>query len=93
MKNLKFNDLLREARLNKGYSLAEISERVDIPKTTIHNIESGLIQRPKIKHLERLSHILGLDAEAIIIMSGKIPPDVYKKLIENPDLIFKIKEI
>jgi transcriptional regulator with XRE-family HTH domain len=90
---LKFNEMLRQIRLDKGFSLSDVSQRANIAKTTIHNIESGLIKRPKIEHLDKLSRCYGLNADELVIASGKIPPDVYEKLINNPDLIFKIREI
>lgn len=55
-----------ELRLKNGYSVYKLSKISGIPKTTIHEIEKGLNDNPRIKTVVALSKALNVNINEII---------------------------
>jgi transcriptional regulator with XRE-family HTH domain len=51
-------ELIREARLAAGLTMAELAERAGTSKPTVSRYENGLID-PRVETLERLLHACG----------------------------------
>lgn len=79
--------ILKEARNKKDETLDRVSKIVGISTSYIHDLENGNALRPKIAVLSILADYYGLDRDKLIIASGKIPSDVYFKIVNNPQLL------
>ena len=54
-------NLIKNARIEKGYSARELAKLCDISHTEISNIEKGLRVRPAVLTLKAFEKYLGLD--------------------------------
>jgi len=57
-------DLIREARLAAGLTMAELAERAGTSKPTVSRYENGLVD-PGAETLNRLLHACGQDLRAV----------------------------
>ena len=55
---------LREWRVLRGYSQAELAQKIGVNRATLHRWESGL-SKPFPKHLKALSTALKVDTKII----------------------------
>ena len=69
----KFNELLREARVNAGYTQSQIAEIVGVAKSTYCNWEQGT-REPNIIKLKVLAQALGVSCDYLI---GIEEPDFF----------------
>ena len=58
---MAFCNRLREARVNAGYNLAQLSSEVGVASSTLSNYEAG-IREPSLAVLAKLINTLGIDA-------------------------------
>lgn len=56
----KWSTRLTEARKGKGWSVAELARRADVPKDRLYKYEKGKAVAPRGDTLERLAHALGM---------------------------------
>lgn len=61
---------LRTARKNKGFTLAEVAEKVGSSLGYIHEIETGKAH-PSLEMLEKLSRVLDLRLELLGVEDSK----------------------
>jgi transcriptional regulator with XRE-family HTH domain len=66
----KLGALVRKARLNKGLSVRGLAETLGINYSTISYLESGQIERPAAKTLQRLSRALEIPLEDLYALAG-----------------------
>jgi transcriptional regulator with XRE-family HTH domain len=50
-------------------------------------LETGALNRPKLQFLIKLAAFYQFPADTLIIEAGKIPPDVYYKIVNYPELL------
>lgn len=89
----KLGNILNEARTARGWSLVEAGEKLGISKSQVHNLEQGYIARPKMELLEKIASVYGLPYDEVVIMGGRLPKDVYYKIVYNPELIKLIRDL
>ena len=71
MSNIKdISKLVKEARINKGYSARELAKLCDISHTEINNIEKGERVRPAILTLKAFEKYLDLDFKELATLVG-----------------------
>lgn len=84
--------LLKEARISKGYKLHHVAKYCNISIAYLSELENGKAKRPKIIILQKAAEILQTDPDVLIITAEKIPPDVYWKIVHNPQLLDIIRK-
>ena len=71
MSNIKdISKLVKEARINKGYSARELAKLCDISHTEINNIEKGERVRPAVLTLKAFEKYLDLDFKELATLVG-----------------------
>lgn len=90
--NKKIGTWVKEERKKLGWGLLEGAQKLGISKTQLHKIETGKVARPKMKFLKNVASILGLPLDEVVLSGGRLPEDVYYKIVANPELIKKIRE-
>ena len=81
-----FGARLRELRKRAGLSLMELAHRVGIDFTYLSKIENGALPPPSEKVLSKLAKALNTDKGELIILAGKIPPDIAELLTNRNTL-------
>ena len=78
-----FGTKLRELREQAGLSQREVANRVGINFSYLSKIESGAISAPSEQVLLRLAEVLDTNTDELMILAGKIPPDI-AQILKNP---------
>lgn len=60
-----FAEVLREVRLERGFSQEELADRAGLHRTYISQVERGL-KSPSLRSLEQIAQALGLPASALL---------------------------
>lgn len=68
----KLGALVRKARLDKGLSVRALAETLGINYSTISYLESGQIERPAAKTLQRISRALDIPMEDLYALAGYV---------------------
>jgi transcriptional regulator with XRE-family HTH domain len=61
LKEMKTSKKLKEARLNQGYSQAELAELAGVSQASIAMIETGARETPHPRTLRKLAGALGIE--------------------------------
>lgn len=89
----KLGNIFYEARKKNKYSLRYVGEQTQLPFSEINRLERGLIPRPKMPMLMRLIAFYGLDADKVYSLAKRLPPGVFWKLVNNPQVWGKVLEM
>ena len=73
-------------------TLKDVAIRCDISLQYLQKLEKGHAKRPKLELLYRLASYYQFPSDKLIIEAGKIPQDVYWKIVNRPDLLKVIRE-
>ena len=88
-------ELLKQG--DKRYSLRQVSQRVGIEPTYLSKIEREELPRPSEQTIKKLSQDLGLDADILLAMAGKVSADLREIICKRPqlfaELIRQLKEM
>jgi transcriptional regulator with XRE-family HTH domain len=74
--SIKFGARLRELRTTAGLTLARLADRCNIDFTYLSKIENGVLPPPSEKVISQLATVLNADKDELLILAGKIPPDI-----------------
>jgi transcriptional regulator with XRE-family HTH domain len=83
--------ILRDARKQSGDTLDKVCQRIEISNTYLSDLETGKAIRPKLSIISSLADYYGIDKDVLIVSSGKIPQDVYFKIVNNPQLLSVVR--
>lgn len=86
-----FSLYIKRKRLFNGWTLKDVSGMTGISVSHLHYLENGKIERPKMEVLKALSLIYSVDEDELVIMAGRIPTDLYKKIVNNRELLEVIR--
>lgn len=84
--------MLRRARFEADLTIKEASSKIGIAASHLHGIERGLIPRPKMATLAKLSQFYGLNYDELCIAATRIPSDAFYKVTRVPELLKVIRE-
>ncbi len=90
MKAREFGARLKELRRQAGLSQSELAKKVGVNFTYLSKIESGAKSAPSEKVILRLARVLNADSDELMILAGRIPSDIVKKL-KSPKNQFNIR--
>ena len=82
--------MLRDARKAKGLELRDAAKALGISFGTIAKIERAEYPRPKIDWLLKMAEFYELEADKIVLLANKLPPDIYWSAIDNNKVIFPL---
>lgn len=92
-KRLVLGNLLRRYRKKHGLSVRDVAQAVGIPFTNLAAMERGEKVKLKIRVLESLSSLYGIDKDVLCITAMRMPQDVFYKIVRNPHLLETIRNM
>lgn len=90
---MRLSQRLRDARKSKGLTLKDVSRRCNVSIAYIGQLETDKAFRPKIELLYKLAVYYDISSDLLINEAGKIPQDVYWKIVNNPQLVDVIRKL
>jgi transcriptional regulator with XRE-family HTH domain len=79
-----FGRLLRDKRVEKGFSLRKFAEAVGVSPTYLSQVEQGNCDPPTASRVRRMAEILGENADELIALAGRVPEDLPGILQKQP---------
>ena len=93
-KRRTFGELLREKRVEKGFSLRKFAAEVGVSPTYLSQVEQGNVQPPTADRVKRMAELLGENPDLWIALAGRVPedlPPIIQQHTEVPDLLRAVK--
>ncbi len=84
---------LREAKKkdDPAFSLRKFGEAVGLSPTFLSKLENGEMNPPKAEKIKKMAELLGVDADELLALAGKVSPDlpeiIQKKPVAMADLL------
>jgi len=91
-----FGQVLRKARIAKGYSLRKFAGKVGISPTYLSLVEQGKVEsQPTTERVHRMATLLDESPDEWIALAGRVPDDlpeiIQKQPTEMPELLREAK--
>jgi len=84
-KQKQFGEVLRKARLAKGYSLRKFAEKVGISPTYLSLVEQGKVESPPTAdRVKQMAELLGENSDEWIALAGRVPGDLPEIIQQQP---------
>ena len=93
---MRFGERLQELRKAKGYTLRDLAAKVGVGFTYLSKAENSKLafaDYPGERLIVKLAKALDADADELLIMAKKIPPQIKKRVLERPDAFRKLAEL
>ena len=93
---MRFGQRLQALRKAKGYTLRDLAAKVGVGFTYLSKAENGKLafaDYPGEALIVKLAAALDADADELLIMAKKIPPQIKKRFLERPDAFRKLAEL
>jgi transcriptional regulator with XRE-family HTH domain len=94
-KRQPFGQLLREKRIEKGFSLRKFAQLVGVSPTYLSQVEQGNVDPPTADRVKRMAELLGENPDEWIALAGRVPEDlpeiIQKQSIAVPDLLRAVR--
>ncbi|WP_027875041.1 helix-turn-helix domain-containing protein [Spongiibacter marinus] len=90
-----FGDYVRDTRerlksKDRSFSLRQVAQRVGIQPTYLSKLERGELPPPSEETAKRIAVDLGLDADVLLAMSGKVSSELRAIICQRPQLFSKL---
>ena len=72
------------------YSVRQVAERVGIEPSYLSKVERGIGSPPAEETLVRLARELGLDADVVLALAGKVSSDLQEAIRKRPQLFAEL---
>lgn len=87
--NKAFGDRIRQLREEKKqndprFSLRRFAEAVDLSPTFLSKMELGDFDPPKPDKIKKMAELLGVDADELLALAGKVDPALSDIIKEQP---------
>ena len=90
-KRRTFGELLREKRIEKGFSLRKFAAEVGVSPTYLSQVEQGNVMPPTADRVNRMAELLGENPDEWIALAGRVPEDlpgiIQKEPTAMPELL------
>lgn len=93
---MRFGQRLQELRQAKGYTLRDLAAKVGVGFTYISKAENAKLafaDFPGEALIVKLAEALDADADELLILAKKIPPQIKKRVLERPEAFRKLAEL
>lgn len=81
---MKLGEYIKSERKAKKITQRELASKIGVDFSYISKIESGETKTPSDGILEKISKILDLDAEVLMLLSNRLPDEIREKIETNP---------
>lgn len=83
-----FGQILRQKRIDKGYSLRKFAELVGVSPTYQSQVEQDKVESPPtVERLNRMADVLGENRDEFVSVAGRVPEDLPRIIQSRPDTI------
>lgn len=85
---MRFGKRVRELRQGKGYTLRALAARIGVGFTYLSKVENEKLDfadYPSDDLIVKLAKALDADADELLIMAKKIPPQIKRRVLQRPD--------
>lgn len=84
----QFGTMLREKRLEKGYSLRRFAEMIGVSPTYLSLVETGNADYPPAAdRVKKMAELLGADPEVWIALAGRVSNESKETILDQPELM------
>jgi len=83
-KKQTFGQLLREKRVQKGYSLRKFAELVGVSPTYLSQVEQDNVDPPTADRVKRMAELLGESIDGWTALAGRLTEDLPEIIREAP---------
>ncbi len=84
-------EIIRELRMQKGYSLKELSEKVDVNYVFLSKLERNM-DFPSEELIKRLASVLDYQGDILELIAsfGKVPETIKQMILEDPSSVVEL---
>ena len=79
-----FGQMLRQKRIERGFSLRKFAQLVDVSPTYLSQVEQGNVQPPTADRVKRMAELLGENPDEWIALAGRVPVDLPEIIHSHP---------
>ena len=93
---MTFGQRLQELRKAKGWTLRDLAARVGVGFTYLSKAENGKLafaDYPGEALIVKLAAALDADADELLVMAEKIPPQIKRRVLQRPADFRKLAEL
>jgi transcriptional regulator with XRE-family HTH domain len=93
---MRFGNRVRELRKAKGLSLRGLAAKVGVGFTYLSRVENEKLEYgdyPSDQLIFNLAKALDGDADELLILAKKIPPQIRRRVLERPDAFRKLADL
>ena len=90
MEAQEFGIRIRQLRKQSGMTLRELAEKVNIDFTYLSKIENGAVPPPSDKVISKLARALNAGKDELLILAGKIPPELVQ-ILKNKETLQRLR--
>jgi HTH-type transcriptional regulator, competence development regulator len=83
---MTFGERLRQLRRERQMNQRTLAARVGIDFTYLSKIENGRMDPPSADTIVKLAEALDADADALLLLAGKVPKDIALIVTQSPGL-------
>jgi len=91
MSDKSFGLLLREKRMEKGYSLRKFAQLVGVSPTYLSQVEQNNVAPPTADRVQRMAELLGENVDEWTALAGRLTADlpgiIQERSPEFPDML------
>jgi transcriptional regulator with XRE-family HTH domain len=92
MKKVKLPKLLKDLRESSKLTLDAAAQRIGISASYLHELESGVAEKPKVAVLDRVAAVYCCEKDTLFASAGKVSSDVFYKLVDYPQLMQVVRD-
>ena len=82
-----FGQLLREKRVEKGFSLRKFAESVGVSPTYLSQVEQDNVDPPTADRVKRMAELLGESVDEWTALAGRLTEDLPEIIRESPTAV------
>lgn len=93
---MKFGQRLRELRTGKSLSQRALAQVIGVSHTYVSKIETGNLDFgdfPSKELILKLAKALEADADELLLLAGKVPEGIRRRILERPDAFRKLADL
>lgn len=83
-KQKTFGQVLRDARLGKGYTLRKFADAAGISPTYLSQVEQDNVDPPTAERVKTMADMLGANSDEWIALAGRLPEDLPRIIHKQP---------
>lgn len=89
---MNFSEIIKNAREKKGLTLREACSEIGVSLAFLHRAENNRYAKISYDVMQNMARLYNLNFEDLVLAKKEIPFDVYRKLLNNPELITLIRQ-